>query len=465
MKISEAWLKTWVEVPVDTAQLAHQLTMAGLEVGGIEPAAGAFSNVVVGYVKAVEPHPNADRLRVCVVDAGGEETLQIVCGAPNVAAGMYVPVALGGAELPGGITLGASKKLRGVESQGMICSAAELDIGQDSDGILSLPPGGTPGQNLREFLDLDDSILDIDLTPNRGDCLGVAGIAREVGVLNARPVTPPAVEPVPATCEDTLPIDVRSVDGCPVYGGRVVRGLRTDATTPLWMQQRLLRSGVRPIHPAVDVTNYVMLELGTPMHAFDLRNLEGGIVVRQAADGEKLTLLDGREVTLTADVMVIADHRGAKALAGIMGGEDSGVADDTSDILFEAAFFDPLAVAGRARRFGLHTDASHRFERGVDPHAQGRAIERATRLLLDIAGGEAGPLVLAGDPDKLPARQPITLRAERLERVLGLAVPRATVTGILKRLELDVHETDEGWRVTPPGFRFDLAIEEDLVEE
>ncbi|MEL7450243.1 MAG: phenylalanine--tRNA ligase subunit beta [Pseudomonadota bacterium] len=464
MNISEAWLKTWVDAPVSTKELAHQLTMAGLEVGAIEPAAGDFSNVVVGSVQTVEPHPQADRLRVCTVDAGGEETLQIVCGAPNVAAGMSVPVAMVGAKLPGGLKIRKSK-LRGVVSQGMICSASELGLGQESDGILALPEGGTPGDDVRDFLNLNDSIIEIDLTPNRGDCLGLAGVAREVGVLNRLPVNEPDITPVPATIDDTFPVDVQFTDGCPVYGGRIVRGIRTDATTPQWMAERLLRSGVRPIHPAVDVTNYVLLELGTPMHAFDLRNLDGGIVVRKAQDGETLTLLDGREVRLDPSIMIIADQRQAKALAGIMGGEDSGVADDTTDIFFEAAFFAPLEVAGRARRFGLHTDASHRFERGVDPNAQATAIERATRLLMDIAGGEAGPLVLSGDADKLPKRHPITLRKARLERLLGLAIPEDTVTDILTRLQLDVTRVDEGWTVTPPGFRFDLEIEEDLVEE
>ncbi len=464
MKFSEHWLREWVDPQVSTAELASQLTMAGLEVDSVEPAAPAFSGVVVGEVKRVVPHPDADKLRVCQVDPGDGELLGIVCGAPNVREGLKVPLALLGAELPNGFKIKRAK-LRGVESQGMLCSGAELGLADQSSGLLELPGDAPVGEDFRVWLKLDDACIEVDLTPNRGDCLGLAGIAREVGVLNRAPVIPPAIEPVPATIDDALPVELLDPAGCPRYVGRVVKGVNPRAATPLWMKERLRRSGIRSLGPLVDVTNYVMLELGQPMHAFDLAELEGGIRVRRATKGEKLMLLDGSELELDEDVLLIADHAKPVALAGIMGGEHSGCGDDTAAVLLEAAFFAPEVVAGRGRRFGLHTDASHRFERGVDPTLQRAAMERATALLMQIAGGEAGPIVEAVEEGQVPQRRTVTLRRQRLAMVLGLTLADDDVCEILERLGFQPQATDEGWTVTAPGYRFDIAIEEDLIEE
>ncbi len=463
MKFSERWLREWVDPPVDTAGLVQQLTMAGLEVDGYESAAASFSGVVVGRVAAVEPHPNADKLTVCTVDAG-DETLSIVCGAPNVRAGMLAPLARVGGELPGGMKI-RKAKLRGVESRGMLCSARELGLSEDHSGIMDLPRGAPPGADLRDWLGLDDAIIDVDLTPNRGDCFSVLGIAREVALANDQALAWPELAPVAAGSEDTFPIEVRAPEACPRFVGRVIRGIATDAGTPLWMVEKLRRSGIRAIHPVVDVTNYVMLELGQPMHGFDLANLSGGIVVRLAQPGETLELLDGREVELDPDMLVIADHEKARALAGIMGGEASGVSGQTTDVFFEVAFFDPLAIAGRARRLGLHTDASLRFERGVDPAHQRRAVERATQLLISIAGGTPGPVVEMASDEHLPARPEIRLRRQRLAMVLGTEIPDKEVGRILAGLDMQVSAEEEGWRVLPPSHRFDVAQEVDLIEE
>ncbi len=463
MKLSEAWLREWVDPPVDTATLAERLTMAGLEVGGIDPVAPAFDGVVLGRVLEARQHPNADKLRVCTVDTGDATPVEIVCGAPNVATGQLVPVARVGAKLPGGLKI-RKAKLRGVQSQGMICSSAELGIADDADGILVLSGDGQPGTDFRRYWSLDDVSLDIELTPNRGDCLSVEGIAREVGVIHCVAVTPPVIDEVPADHAETFPVELASPDGCPIYAGRIVRGIDPGATTPTWMTEKLRRSGLRPISPVVDVTNYVMLELGQPMHAFDLATLNSRIVVRQAEPGEELTLLDGRTIELAPDVLVIADGGGVRALAGIMGGEDSGVTSDTVDIFFESAFFAPLAVAGRARRFAMHTDASHRFERGVAPGLQARAIERATGLLVRIAGGEPGPVHVAR-AERTPQRTAVTLERAVLDRLLGESVATPEVTGIFERLGFSVETLADGWCVTPPVNRFDIEIPEDLVEE
>ncbi len=463
MKFSEAWLREWVNPPVDTEELADQLSMAGLEVDSVEPVAGEFEGVVVGAVLACERHPNADKLNRCSVDAGQGEPLQIVCGAPNVAAGMKVPVALVGARL--GEFKIKKAKLRGVESQGMICSAAELGMAESSDGILPLPADAPVGEDLRLYLQLDDNAIDVDLTPDRGDCLGIMGIAREVGVINRCPVTPPAMEPVAAVHDQLFPVEVAAPEACPRYSCRVVRGIDPAAETPLWMQERLRRSGLRPIHPVVDVTNYVMLELGQPMHGFDLRQLEGGIQVRMARAGEPLRMLDGSDLELRDDTLVIADAAKPVAIAGIMGGEHSGVADDTTDVLLECAFFAPTAIIGKARSYGLHTDSSHRYERGVDPLLQGRAMERATRLLLEIAGGEPGPVNEVVAEAHIPQRPEILLRRQRVERLLGIAIDDDTIVDILTRLEMRVVPAEGGWRVTAPSCRFDIGIEVDLIEE
>ncbi|MEJ1411416.1 MAG: phenylalanine--tRNA ligase subunit beta [Candidatus Sedimenticola sp. (ex Thyasira tokunagai)] len=464
MKFSEAWLREWVNPAVSTTALADQLSMAGLEVDSVEPVAGEFSGVVVGEVLTREPHPNADKLSLCTVNVGGDEPLQIICGAANVAAGMKVPAAVIGAVLPGNFKI-KKAKLRGVESQGMICSASELGLAESSDGIMPLAADAPIGSDFRDYLLLNDQAIDVDLTPDRGDCLGLSGIAREVGVINRSPLTPPSMEAVAAAHDASFPVKVEAPQGCPRYTCRIIRNIDPKAVTPLWMQERLRRSDLRPIHPVVDVTNYVMLELGQPMHGFDLRQLDGEICVRMAAPAEKLTLLDGQEIELRDDTLVIADASKVVAMAGIMGGEHSGVADDTTDVLLECAFFTPTTIVGKARSYGLHTDSSHRYERGVDPQLQRQAMERATRLLLDIAGGEAGPVNEVADESQIEQRPEILLRRQRVALVLGVEIDDDTIVDILTRLEMQVESCAEGWRVTAHSCRFDISIEEDLIEE
>jgi phenylalanyl-tRNA synthetase beta chain len=464
MKFSEKWLREWVDPPVSSEELVEQLTMAGLEVDSVEPAGTASGGVVVGEVLSVEAHPNADKLRVCRVAAGGEEALQVVCGAANVRAGGKYPLAMVGARLPGIAGIRKSK-LRGVESHGMLCSARELGMGDDHHGLLELPDEAIAGTGLQELLGLDDHMIEVDLTPNRGDCLGIEGIAREVGALTQSPVTAIDIDPVPDAIPDRLAIDVQAPQACPRYLGRVIRGIDAGAATPLWMREKLRRSGLRSIDPVVDVTNYVLLELGQPMHAFDLHQLRGGICVRYARDDEELTLLDERRVSLDCDTLLIADHEKPLAIAGVMGGIDSGIRDNTTDLFLECAWFAPEAIVGRARHYAMHTDSSHRFERGVDFELQHRAMQRATRLLLEITGGQAGPVVEVVAAKHLPKRDPITLRHGRINRVLGMVPDTNAVTGILERLGMGVEQAGEQWRVSPPSFRFDIAIEADLVEE
>lgn len=464
MRFSEQWLREWVNPANNTEELGHQLTMAGLEVDALEPAAPAFEGIVVGQVLKVEPHPDADKLRVCEVDAGQGENLTIVCGAANVHEGMRAPTAVVGAQLPGGFKI-KKAKLRGVPSFGMLCSAQELGIAEAAEGLMPLPADAPVGQDVRAYLGLDDTCIELGLTPNRADCLSVAGIAREVGVLNRMDVKGPSLEPVPATIDDTFPVQVEAPADCPRYAGRVIRGVNIGAATPLWMQERLRRSGIRSLGPVVDVTNYVLLELGQPMHGFDLGRLTGAIHVRKAREGEKLTLLNGNVVELAASDLVIADEARPLALAGIMGGEESGVSETTQDVFLESAFFAPGPIAGRARGYGLHTDSSHRFERGVDPELQRNAIERATRLLIDIAGGEPGPVTEVVAEAELPKRPVVTLRHSRIARLLGAEIPAEQVQDVLVRLGMAVTRDGESWQVTAPGFRFDIAIEEDLIEE
>ncbi len=465
MKFSEQWLREWVSPALSTQALADQITMAGLEVDAVEPVAAAFSDVVVAEVVGMGPHPDADKLNVCRVDDGSGETVQVVCGAPNVAAGQKVPFARVGAVLPGDFTI-KQAKLRGVESRGMICSASELGLEEEtSAGILVLPASAPVGEGFREFMGLDDHAIEVDLTPNRGDCLSLKGLAREVGVLNRLAIEGPELSAVVATHDDTFPLRVEDDERCPRYIGRLIKGVDVTAETPVWMVERLRRSGIRSIDPVVDVTNYVMLELGQPLHAFDRANLHGSVVVRLAREGERLVLLDGQAITLDASTLVIADERGPLAIAGVMGGEHSGVSPATRDIFLEAAFFSPLAVAGQARAYGLHTDASHRFERGVDPRLPREATERATALLLAITGGEPGPLVEVANESHLPDGREATLRAARLEQALGKSLPGEEVSEILERLGLGVTASLQGWNVTVPSWRFDIAIEEDLIEE
>ncbi len=464
MKFSEKWLREWVNPNIDSATLAEQLTQAGLEVDAIEAVAGDFTGVVVGQVVSVEPHPDADKLRCCKVDVAGDELLSIVCGAANVRQDLKIPVAVVGSVLPGNFKI-KKAKLRGVESFGMLCGASEIGLVDNVKGLMELADDAPVGTDLRDYLDLDDVSIDVDLTPNRSDCLGIAGIAREVGVLTGCDVTRWPAEAITEQSKRTFNVTVDATADCPRYIGRVIENVNVKAETPLWMQEKLRRSGVRSLGPIVDVTNYVMLELGQPMHAFDLDKLSGGITVRLAKTNEKLTLLDGQEVTITDNTLVIADDESALALAGIMGGEASSVSDDTKNIFLEAAHFNPLAIAGRARAYGLHTDSSHRFERGVDPELPRAAIERATALLLDIVGGKAGPVTETVSESDLPQQKIITLRASRIKRVLGIAIDSAQVEDQLTRLGLTVVAQDDAWQVTVPTFRFDLAIEVDLIEE
>lgn len=463
MQFSELWLRSFVSPDLDTDQLGHLLTMAGLEVEEQDGVAAVFSKVVVAQIVEAEKHPNADKLRVCKVDAGQGELLQIVCGAPNAAAGIKIPCALVGADLAGfGIK---AAKLRGVESFGMLCSAKELGISDESSGLLVLPEDAPVGTSLRDYLALDDTLFTIKLTPNRADCLSLTGIAREVAALTGSPLSLVACEPVAAGHGDTRAIVLDAPEACPRYCGRIIRGVDAKAPTPEWMKQRLARSGIRSISALVDVTNYVMLELGQPLHAFDNAKLAGAIHVRLPQPGEQVLLLNGQTITPAADTLLIADEARALALAGIMGGEDSGITLDTTELFLESAFFAPDAIAGRARAYGFSSDASYRFERGVDFALAGQAIERATRLILDICGGEAGPVVEAVAADKLPARAPIRLRASRVRRVLGIDLSADAVAGMFERLDLQVSREGDDFIVTPPSYRFDVEIEEDLIEE
>src|SRR5690606_26314103 len=463
MRISLQWLREWVSTGEDVPARAHARTMAGLEIEAVGRAAPDLAGVVVGEVRSVERHPDAEKLSVCRVSSGAEE-LQIVCGAPNVRAGMKAPLATVGALLPGGVRI-KKAKLRGVESFGMLCSARELALSEDSNGLLELPAELQTGQPLTEALALDDVILDVNLTPNRGDCMSVAGVAREVAAARSERLHPPQIEPVAAASSSTFPVRLDAGAACPKFAGRVIRGVRVGAQSPFWMQERLRRAGVRSISAVVDVTNYVMLELGQPMHAYDLGRLHGAIVVRFAKAGEQLTLLDGRTVELTPDVLVIADERTVLGLAGVMGGEASGINDATTDVFLEVAFFDPSVIAGRGRRYGLMTDASQRFERGVDPQLQERAIERATRLLIECAGGEPGPTVVMQSVEAPPAQPAVGLRHSRVEHVLGAKIPAELVRELLNRLGMEVAGGPDAWRVTPPSWRFDIRIEQDLIEE
>ena len=463
MKFSESWLRQAVNPSISTEDLVAQVTMAGLEVDAVESAAPEMSGVVVGEIISVEQHPDADKLRVCQV-AGGGDIAQVVCGAPNARAGIKVPFATVGAKLPGDFKI-KKAKLRGVESFGMLCAQTELQLGDDDDGLWELPTDATVGSDLIDYLELNDNIIEVDLTPNRGDCLSIRGLAREVGVLNKAAVTEQACAPVAATIEDRISITLEAPEACARYVGRVMRNLDLGQPTPQWMQEKLRRSGVRSLGPAVDVTNYVLLELGQPMHAFDLSKIDGGIVVRMGRD-EKVKLLDDSEVVVDTQTLVIADQSKALAMAGIMGGDESAVSDETTDILFESAWFNPLAIAGKARNYGKHTDSSHRFERGVDSQLQVAAIERATALMLEICGGQAGPVVIEESAEHLPAPATIKLRDAHLAQQLGLVIGAVEIDDILTRLGLTfVARDDQGSTWVAPSWRFDIAIEQDLVEE
>lgn len=463
MKFSESWLRQLVDPAISVEDLVSQVTMAGLEVDGVEAAAPRISGVVVGEIISVQQHPDADKLRVCQV-LGASEQFQVVCGAPNARVGIKVPFATVGALLPGDFKI-KKAKLRGVESFGMLCAQVELGLGDEASGLWELPADAPVGTNLVEYLDLDDMIIEVDLTPNRGDCLSIRGLAREVGVLNKVDVTVQDCSAVKATISDVVSVKLNVPKGCARYVGRVMRDLNLAQATPQWMKERLRRSGIRSLGPAVDVTNYVLLELGQPMHAFDLDKIDGGIVVNMGAN-QSLKLLDDSEVIVDADTLVIADHKKVLALAGIMGGSESSVSDQTTDILLESAWFNPLALAGKARLYGKHTDSSHRFERGVDPQLQIAAMERATALMLEICGGSVGPLVVQESAENLPVAAEITLRDARLAQQLGLTIDADEVDDILSRLGLSlVKRSSNGATWLAPSWRFDLTIEQDLVEE
>jgi phenylalanyl-tRNA synthetase beta chain len=463
MRISVNWLREWLPAVPGPRALAARLTMAGLEVEAVEAAAPSLDGVVVGEIVEREKHPDADTLSVCKVSTGAD-VLQIVCGAPNARVGLKAPLATIGSRLPGGMEIRRAK-LRGVESLGMLCSARELGLTEEGGGLMELPVGLPAGMPLGQALDLDDTILELNLTPNRGDCMGMLGVAREVAAVTDVSFTPPAPVLIPAQSTESLPVELTPGAGCGRFAARVIRGVRADAEAPLWMRERLRRAGLRPLGAIVDVTNYVMLELGQPMHAYDLREIEGGIVVRRANAGEALRLLDGREVTLDESVLVVADRAKSLGLAGVMGGEHSGIAAGTTDVVLEVAFFRPEAIAGRGRRFGLVTDASQRFERGVDPTLQERAIERATELLLACAGGVPGPATVTESPPDLPQRGSVAFRPARARRVIGADIADAEMRGILRRLGMEPEEPGDTWRVSAPSWRFDIAIEEDLIEE
>ncbi len=462
MKFSESWLRTFVNPTLSGEAFSHLLTMAGLEVEEEETVAPPFNDVVVAQVLEVNKHPDADRLNVCRVDIGDGSPKQIVCGAPNVAAGLKVPCALVGAKLPGDFTIKLAK-VRGIESSGMLCSAKELGIAEDASGLLVLPADAPVGQSIRQYLDLDDRLLTLKLTPNRADCLSLTGIAREVSALTGTPATYIAEPQVPVTGTATREIKLDAPAACPRYCGRIVTGVNAKAPTPEWMKRRIERSGIRAISALVDITNYVMLELGQPLHAFDNAKLSGAIHARMAKPGEKLLLLNEQTIPVDADVLMIADEQKPLAMAGIMGGEESGITLETTELFLESAYFAPTAIAGRARRYGFGSDASHRFERGVDFGATRQAIQRATQLILEICGGQAGPLVEASAD--LPQRQPVRLRVARVAKVLGVTFSAEEVAALFDRLALPYVRDGLDFLVTPPSYRFDIEIEEDLIEE
>ena len=462
MRFSEHWLRTYVDAPLSTEALAEKLTMAGLEVEELDPVAPPFSRVVVARIESVVPHPNADRLRVCSVNVGTNERLQIICGAPNAAVGMLAPCALEGATLPGGLTIGR-QAMRGLESRGMLCSARELGLSEDAAGLLSLPNEFEPGADLRDALALDDNLLTLKLTPNRADCLSIVGIAREVAAITGAPLSPLEIKSVSVTTDATRLLRVEDPIACPRFAARVIDGINAKAPTPSWMTQRLERSGIRAISAVVDITNYVMLELGQPLHAYDDRLLEGAVVVRFARQGEKLTLLNGEVLTLDADMLLVCDEKKPLGLAGIMGGEHSGIADDTTRVYLEGAFWNPAVIQGKMKRLGFVTDAGYRFERGVDFAGCARAVERASQLIVEICGGKAGPLT--DRCGTLPSRDPIRVRPSRVGRLLGIQVGDDAIGDTFKRLRFEQKRDGADFIVTPPSYRFDLVIEEDFVEE
>jgi phenylalanyl-tRNA synthetase beta chain len=464
MKLPLSWLREWVDLPADPREVAARLVSIGIEVESITPVAGAFTDVVVAQITQIVPHPQADKLRICQVSDGSGALLQIVCGAANARQGLKSALARIGAELPGGVQIKRAK-LRGVESAGMLCSARELGLSESHEGILELPEDAPLGTALRSYMELDDVILDVSVTPNRGDAMSVLGLARELSALAGSTLRAPEVPPVAASGSDKFPVHLEPGTGCARFASRVIRGVDNTRPSPAWLQERLRRAGLRSISPVVDVTNLVLLELGQPMHAYDLGLLQGAITVRRALPAESLRLLDGQDLQLAEDVLVIADAQGAIGMAGVMGGERTMIGTSSTDLLLEVAWFDPAVIAGRARRYGLLTDASQRFERGVDPAGQERALARASTLLLGLVGGEAGPAQTQELPAEIPATRSVVLREQRLRRLLGVSVPAAAVEQRLRALGLKVSVQAEGWQTRIPTWRFDLAIEADLIEE
>ena len=464
MLFSVNWLKKWVDIDLPVDELAGKLTASGLEVDTVEPVAAPFSDIVIAEITACEAHPNADKLQVCTIDFGGSEPAQVVCGAPNARAGIKIPLAKVGAVIGEDFKI-RKAKLRGVESFGMACSARELGLSDDHSGLMELPRDATLGTDLRDYLELDDYAIEVELTPNRADCLSIQGMAQDVSASCDTALTALEIEPVSASVTDSIEVTLEAAEDCPRYVGRIIRGIDPTAPTPLWMVEVLRRSGIRSISATVDATNFVLMELGQPMHAFDLDRLQGNISVRRGRDGESLELLDGKQVDIDDSLLAICDEAGPVALAGIMGGLDSGVTEATSNILLESAYFKPSTISGKARDLGLHTDASHRFERGVNPQGQVRAIERITALLLEIAGGEAGPLIHAASEAHLPVQNQVQLRLARLNRVLGIELDEVEVSAILKNLRMEPDFDQGTWTVTAPSDRFDIEIEEDLIEE
>lgn len=466
MKFSEQWLRTWVDPNLTTDELVSQMTMAGLEVAKVEPVAGKFSKVKVGEIRSITPHPKRQTLSICKISLGTiqSEDLSIVCGATNIYVGMKTAVALLGAQLPNGQQV-RSKEIEGEHSQGMLCAAAELGLEERIEGVLQLPDDAPLGTNLNNYLKLDDRTIDIDLTPNRGDCLSILGVAREIAALNQCQLQRERVTAVTPTIKDQFSVKITEPKACGQYTGRIIRNINSCVITPLWIKERLRRSGLRAIAPVVDITNYVMLELGQPIHAFDLNKLVGNIEVRLAYQGEHLVLLDGRDILIEPGTLVIADQEKPLALAGIMGGIGSGISEQTTDLFLESAYFAPEAIAGRARMHGLSTDASHRYERGVDAALQKIALERVTNLLTDIVGGSVGPVVEIQYPEYLPTAKHITLQRRKVKNLLGVEITDSTCVQILEHLGMDVELIEEGWQVTTPTYRFDLSLQEDLIEE
>lgn len=465
MKLSKLWLREWVNFSLTEQELADQLTMAGLEVDAVNPVAGEFTHVIVAEVLSTKPHPDADKLTLCEVNVNADKPLKIVCGAANVRPGLKVALAMIGAILPGGLQIKESK-LRGELSQGMLCSVTELGLAEHSEGIMELEDTAPVGMSLREYLTLDDHVFDIDLTPNRADCFSVLGIAREVAVLNKAPLMEPSVSTVTPAIDDILGINLKNSEACPRYCGRIIRSIKSDAKTPLWMSERLRRGGIRTLHPVVDVMNYVMLELGQPMHAFDLDTIKGDINVRFSNESEQLELLDGQNVTLNEKVLVISDNEKPVAMAGIMGGAHSAVQAHTTDVFLESAFFNPIIIAGVARKYGLFSDSSQRYERGVDPYLQMKALERATALILEIAGGSAGPVIESCDMKYLPDRVKFIFDTSKVKKLTGLTISLREMKDLLEGLGIAItQEVNEQLHVIIPTHRFDLQQDVDLVEE